>query len=453
MMLSEDERHAGLSCRELAPPDSGGGGRGRARWSTGAVVRGCALAAAGAFLLAACSSSSSHSAPASSSSASASAPGVSATRVLVGVQVAETGFAGPEFDSSLPGALARIDVQNARGGVDGRKIVPVVVDEGAAGALNAGNLAAARDLVGKGVFGIIMMSPFTAGSAPYLHDQGVPVAGMNISSEYGEQPYTNFFGATGSIDPGYPVSTVLGKFMKALGVTDLGSVGYTLSASSEGAAYDGAASAKAVGIKGVALLAQGFGGTYLTPVALSLKRDGVDGLYGTMDQNSNFALLQAAKQVGIAPKAVLFPTGSGAALEPANNALAQGVYFEDAFVPPEVPSPATAAYLSAMARYEPSANPYRWATEMGWLSASVFIKGLEVAGPHPTRASFIANLRQVTAYTAGGLEAAPVDFKTDFGSPDNNLCLYFVRLQGTHLVPYSDKPICGTPLPNSNQLH
>ena len=55
--------------------------------------------------------------------------------------------------------------------------------------------------------------------------------------EWGQQPYTNMFAAdNGSVDPKYPVNTLLGNFMKQHGGTVLGSYGYSISPSSSRAA-------------------------------------------------------------------------------------------------------------------------------------------------------------------------------------------------------------------------
>ena len=75
------------------------------------------------------------------------------------------------------------------------------------------------------------------------------------------------------------------------------------------------------------------------------------------------------------------------------------------------------------------------------------IKGLEVAGQNPTRASFISNLRQVTGYTADGLLPSPTPF-SPFGSPQmlpDTYCTYYIQLQGDKFVSVGPggKAICG----------
>lgn len=81
----------------------------------------------------------------------------------------------------------------------------------------------------------------------------------------------------------------------------------------------------------------------------------------------------------------------------------------------------------------------------GWLSADLFIKGLEVAGQNPTRASFISNLHNVTNWNGGGLLPMSVDLSLkNFGTFPPTSCAWFVRLQGTSFIPENgEQAVCG----------
>jgi branched-chain amino acid transport system substrate-binding protein len=81
-------------------------------------------------------------------------------------------------------------------------------------------------------------------------------------------------------------------------------------------------------------------------------------------------------------------------------------------------------------------------TYEGWVAADLMIKGLQAAGPNPTRKSFITNLSKVTNYDAGGLLPSPVDF-SKFGQPPAMECAYYPQLEGTHFIVPGDKPVCG----------
>ncbi|HLG66932.1 MAG TPA: ABC transporter substrate-binding protein, partial [Acidimicrobiales bacterium] len=52
----------------------------------------------------------------------ASAPGVTAKQIIIGLVTSETGPAAANFNGAVQGADARFKLQNAQGGVNGRKI-------------------------------------------------------------------------------------------------------------------------------------------------------------------------------------------------------------------------------------------------------------------------------------------------------------------------------------------
>jgi branched-chain amino acid transport system substrate-binding protein len=92
---------------------------------------------------------------------------------------------------------------------------------------------------------------------------------------------------------------------------------------------------------------------------------------------------------------------------------------------------------------------------MGWLSADLFIKGLQVAGQNPTRSSYESGLRGVTACNGNGLWPNPDNFSLSaFGKGSPTQCAYFLKLKGETFVPVpaNGKPVCGQNLPHSNQL-
>jgi hypothetical protein len=84
---------------------------------------------------------------------------------------------------------------------------------------------------------------------------------------------------------------------------------------------------------------------------------------------------------------------------------------------------------------------FDWA--QGYTSADLLIKGLQVAGQNPTRASFISNLRQVSSYDAGGLLPTPVNFSKPTAIPTTS-CAYYDQLVGNQFVLVTPKPVCGT---------
>jgi branched-chain amino acid transport system substrate-binding protein len=142
-----------------------------------------------------------------------------------------TGAAAPEYSDSPAGFRARIALQNARGGVNGHKIVGLVIDDQTSPTTVA---TAVQDAISKGALGIVANSALFFAAAKYPQQAGIPVTGnFSDGPEWGEQPYTNMFASDdGSVNPKYPVNTGAGLFLKQHGGTVIGTYGYGISPSS-----------------------------------------------------------------------------------------------------------------------------------------------------------------------------------------------------------------------------
>lgn len=428
-----------------------------------------ALLSASAFIAVSCSSSSkpttsaTTAAPTASTAtgsastgaaAKASAPGISTTTIKIGLITSETGAASAEYLDLPKAAQARVDVANAAGGVAGRQLALQTCDDTSS---PTGNLTCAQELVSKGVFAIVDESPFVFGSYTYMQKQGIPVTGGAYDGpEWGIQPNTNMFSTTGPLDPKDPQYTQPAMLMKQMGVTSVGAFGYGVSPSSSDAAKGFAFSAKYVGLK-VGYLDDSlpFGTVSVTPIALAMKSNKVDGVSMEMDENTNFAILTAAKQAGVDLKFAVSATGYGQQL--LNDAGAvqagQGTYFPPVAIPVELKTPATMAFQAGLAKYAKFTGVPDFDWYEGWLGVDLMIEGLTVSAPNPTRSSFISSLHGVTNYNAGGLLPSPVSFSlASFGQAPQTECLYLTKLVGTaFVVANNGKPLCGTLIPNSNQ--
>lgn len=407
-----------------------------------AVLLAVALAAA------ACGSSGSTKASSTGTSgrsatggaASCSGPGISNGTVTVGVIQQTTGNPTVvlDFQYAVTTVQARFNIQNNQGGVHGLKLTAVAADDGGT---TTGNLAAARHLVEQDhVFGIVEMSIEPGGSGTYLKQSGVPVTGWATASD----PYAldnNFFGATGSIDvnPAKTPNTSIVGFLKTKGVTNLALFGGTDPGSisvSEGTA----AAARAIGMKvGYQTNSINFGQSDFTADVARMRSAGANGVVTELDPTTNLALVKAIQQAGLHP-VVLLTTGYDQRLINAVGPLVAGDYFLVQFAPFELNRPAFQSFKSAMAQYAPKV-PISEVSAYSWLSADLFIKGLEVAGSCPTRAGFIQKLRQTT-YDAGGF-VYPIDESKSLGH--SGLCNWFVQAQGKAFVPVSSEPYCGKP--------
>lgn len=386
-----------------------------------------------------------------SASASASTPGVNSKTITLGLITSLTGPAASGYSEVVPSAEARIDQQNAEGGVDGRKIKLIVEDD----ATNpSNNQTAASALLSKGVFGVMEDSAVAFGGYKVLQQAGVPVTGSGVDGpEWFEQPNTNMFSISGPMDPKDPQTDAYALFAKARGGTVCGSVGYSVSPSSAAAASGFEFACQAAGLKnGFLDNSLAFGSVNVTTLVLQLKAAGVNTLYLPLDENTNFAILTAAKQAGLDLKVVIAATGYGQSLLKDRSALpdAQGVWFGAQGAPLELDTAATKAFHAALVKYahwsgDPDGDLYG-----GWGGADLMIEGLKLAGKDPTRAGFIKALQKVTNYTTGGLEP-PVNFTlSHFGKAPSRVCSYLAQLKGSAFV--NPKLLCGSYLPNSDQL-
>ncbi len=363
-----------------------------------------------------------------------------------------TGEGAAENSASPAGFEARIDMQNAEGGVNGHKLVPLVIDDQTS---TTEITTAVQDADSK-AFAIVAQSPLFFLAAKYPQEAGIPVTGSYTDGpEWGTQPYTNMFASDeGSVDPKYPANTTIDSILKAHGGTVLGAYGYGISPTSTRAAEGDAEAATHLGLKvGVLNTTVPFGSVAFTSDALVAKQDHVNALVPSLDNNSNYALAEAMKQAGVKLKAVLFATGYEPDVihSPAWSAL-QGDYFDSLYRPWVLPDAGTEQMQAAMEKYAhftksdfPSFSQYE-----AWAGADLMIKGLELAGPNPTRAAVIKDLRGLKAYTANGLLPEPINYSTIFGHDLPRQCAWVMQAEKNAFVPVSLQPVCGMDIPGTS---
>jgi ABC-type branched-subunit amino acid transport system substrate-binding protein len=366
-----------------------------------------------------------------------------------------TGAAGPEYQGAVGAFRARVDAQNAMGGVNGHKISTLVLDDQTSPTQDP---TAVQEAVSHGVIGIVAVSALFFEGAKYANQAGIPVTGASSDGpEWGTPPYTNMFASdTGSVDPKYPVQTGVGNFLVSKGGKVVGSYGYGISPSSARSAT-GIVQAviHAGGKKGVLDTSIPFGGTDFTTASLVAKSKGVTGLYGAMDDNSNFAMATAMKQAGVKVKAVLFPTGyePSAITSPAWPDL-KSDYFASEFRPFSLPNAGTVQMQAALQKYDgftksrfPAFDEYE-----AWLGADLMIKGLQLAGKNPTSSAVIKSLRSVKSYDGNGILPKPINYSTIFGHDLPQTCGWYLQAQTNGFVPVTPQAVCGRDLPGTRTV-
>src|SRR5262245_32370577 len=121
-------------------------------------------------------------------------PGVTPTSIRIGLVAPDSGPPGIVglFAGARSAVNARVELENARGGVEGRRIELVWRDDEATG---AGFSLAVRHLVDtEGVFGLVALTVNLAGGADWLSAQDVPVTGFASSADWSDHPNVFHFG-------------------------------------------------------------------------------------------------------------------------------------------------------------------------------------------------------------------------------------------------------------------
>jgi branched-chain amino acid transport system substrate-binding protein len=409
------------------------------------MVKLAAMTVSLILVAAACGSSSKKTSGATTGDTSgntASAPGVTATEVNVSLVTTNTGVAAPNFKGLDVAFKARIDAQNAAGGVNGRQIKVSVEDDASS---PNGNLTASQKAVQTdNPFIVVNVSAFTTGGYRYILDQKIPIIGGGFDGpEWAQTGNESMISIGGNVGPGNPTSSVLAQFMKDQGVTKVAGLGYSVSQSSSAAAKKFVdVAAPAVGMTGAYTNTSiPFGGTNVGPIILDMKKAGVDGVYLPMDNNTNYGVVNSAEQNGLNFKAAVMATGYGQELldQPTTLATAEGkpVFMAVAGTPVELNTTATKKYQADLAKYGSYTGVPGFQYYEGYVTADLFIQGLIKAGKNPTRQGLVDAIRAMGTYDGAGLNCSPVDVSAaGFGKTDytKESCSYLVKIVGGKFV-------------------
>ncbi len=369
-----------------------------------------------------------------------SAPGVTAKAITLGLVSAESGVASSTFGDSATGVEARIDLQNAEGGVDGRKLKLISVDDEST---TLGNATAVADLISKPVFGVMSDTTELEGGAPALLKAGVPVTEQSAVTGL-EPQYTDEFTYVQGADP-TPPTTTLPVLFKALGFKNVAFMSYN-DPQDAVALTAFQTSMKDEGLNTCYSALVPIGAVNFTTTVLALKNANCQGLYFPAVESTDIAMATAIQQAGVHIKQI-YETGYDQTFldDSAAVAAAQGQYFE-IVLPLDVSSPAVTTFYTALKKYDPAykGGIPSFGAQTGWTIADEMIEGLKLAGSNPTRSGFIKNLANVTDYTVGGLHPVGVNLSQRWKLVGPQ-CAYFVQLEGSKFLPYprDGKAVCG----------
>ena len=387
--------------------------------------------------LAACGGGSTGTTSSTAANCSGETPGVTASEIKIGAMSPMTGPAAEHFLGFQDAVKARIDEQNAQGGVNGRKIVVVSGDDQGDGARQ---VTTARSLIQDQQVFAIVATVRNDTMFPFLKQNNVPIFASPSVPAFGTD--RNAFGISGAFAPD-ATSTAIADFMKAKGVTRLALTAHNTPGST-GGAKQAAVAAQAVN------LAVGYSPTDIpvgsfdgTATALRIREDGDDGLYSPLLASSAVSLstalnaqsvnLKAKMLTGIYDPKVLAQTGS---------ALEGAWGFTTPMKPLELDDPAVKQYVKVM-----NERAAGWVSSphagYGYVAADLFIHGLQLAGDCLTRDNYVNTLRESDGYDGNGLLYEKVQFKpglTNNGNPPS--CNWFVQVKGGAFTP-EPQATCG----------
>ena len=321
--------------------------------------------------------------------------------------------AGAGVGDSDAGCKARIGRANAAGGVNGRKVDVVYVDD----QTSAANLTQAQDLVeNQHVYLVVNDSPLAFLTYRWLLDHDVPLIGGGFDGNYyGAPGNEKVISAFGNSPPVATIQTTLtSKIMKSLGATKVAAVGYGNSpSSSENVKSFSKYAVPAVGLKSVYTnTSVDFGSVATGPLALAIKNAGADAAYYPMDLSTDLAIAQSLTQNNVHMKAELMPAGYGQALldSPAARTFGPEIVLTSGWAPVELRTKATKRFQAELARYAQFRGVPDFGVYSGYIACDLVVRGLARQGKNPNPDTFAAELRSVGMVNPGdGLGCIDMD--------------------------------------------
>jgi branched-chain amino acid transport system substrate-binding protein len=373
-----------------------------------------AVSSAAAVLLAACGSS--------SGSSGSTAPGVTSTSILFGQTVPKTGPAAL-YGQSTAGVQAYFDYVNAHGGIHGRKLELISLDDQYEPPVA---LQDTRTLVDTDhVFAEVAVNgtATTEADLTVLDPASVPVIGIQT----GATAFTGTFRKNlYNVWPSYLTEgSLLGSYAQSLHLSKVGVLyqnddfGKSLL---QGVKNSGLSPALAISYDPAQ--------TDFSPQAAQFKAAGVDGVIILAIPGPTTDFLNALNAVSFKPARIMSQVSAIPQMFSTAPREFPGSYI-GAFIPPLTGSsnPQVQAFLSAMSAYQPG-KPASVFAAWGWTEAQAAVAGLKAINGAVTRDSYEAALNSLQSLqTLGGTVSYSSTSHTGIQH------MFMVRAQGGDRVP------------------
>ena len=330
---------------------------------------------------------------------SVATPGVTKSAILIGTSVPESGPAA-SYGLTAGGAKAYFAYINAHGGIYGRKLSLIALDDGYNPARTLANVK--RLVLLNKVFALLGVVG-TANNLtvlPFLTQQGVPSVAALSGSSLLRQPFHKYlfplivtYTMEGRVLTDYAVHALHARRIALLYQNDaFGQEGLTAArvrARKDGAAFVAAASYKVTDAD-------------LSPQVLTLQRSRADAVIFFAIPSIVERFISTAAKVGFHPALLSSSVANDATMLALLGPAGEGIYFDLWTPPPTDPTPQAALFRSIVAKYgNPVTAPPNLITESGMAGAQVLVEGLRRAGPNPTRAGLITALEALRHWNGG----------------------------------------------------
>jgi branched-chain amino acid transport system substrate-binding protein len=319
-----------------------------------------------------------------------------------------SGITGPftgSFSAGPQAVVAAFDAVDAYGGICGRKLDLLVLDDGQDPSRNAADIA---DLIARPVFAFVgSTSDADDGGVQAMVKAGIPDVGFAINPNRSmSDVYWSASGSVGASNGGQAVYwDTLPRGLQTYHdfPTRLAVLSYNIPMS----ANAGSNYAHLFHHDGSTICYEDFS---ISPATASLegdviemRKDNCNGVFTTLDVNGNAKLLQAMQQQNWHPGYTggSFDTYTSAQITDAGVGAAQGFQAEIPFLPLTSSSPVIQQYESELRTYEPGRQPNGFGLE-AWANAEMFIFALVAGGRNPTRAGIVRVFSSLDNWTTGG---------------------------------------------------
>lgn len=344
---------------------------------------------------------------AASLGALAQAPGVTADKILIGQTAGFTGTVAGGVKETTDGAKMYIDWVNKNGGVHGRKIELVSLDDVFDPKKAAAN---AKTLIEeKKVFALFLCrgTPHSEAIMPLLKANGVPLVAPSTGAMLLHEPVNPWIF---NVRAKYQLEAEKGIVqLSAMGIQRIGVIHVDDSFGKD---------ALAGAVRGFAEAGVKPTGVWAYDRATPKFEAAVAALVATNPQaavllGSGTHVAEIVKQIRSKQSSVQLMTISNNASSAFVKSLgtnAHGVIVTQVFPNPKMATTPIAVQMQKLARESPGATVSHQAME-GFAAAKVLVEGLKRAGKKPTRESFVAGLNELRGFDLGGmrLDYSPSD--------------------------------------------